>query len=70
MLATFTVFRCRDILLLRTYTLCPHEGKLKPDGLEFEDFEVEMSPRGSFLWLWNIGRMFDQNTAAGSIPSQ
>jgi len=64
------VLRRWNILLLRTDSLRPHEGKLQSDWLEFEDFEIEVLTRGGFLWLRDIGGVFDQNTDAMLASSQ
>lgn len=60
------VFRRQNVLFLSTNPLCPHEGKLQTDRLEFKDFEIEVLTRSSFFWLGNIVRMFDQNAMAAS----
>ena len=64
------MIRCRSTLFLGTDPLRPHEGKLQPDRLELKYFEIEVLTRGSFLWLRNIGGVFNQNADTVSISSQ
>jgi hypothetical protein len=66
----FMVLEYQNVLLLGAYTLCPHEGKLQTDGLEFEDFKIKMLTESRFLRLRDIVRVFDQNTAAVSESLQ
>ena len=52
------------VLFFYTNSLCSHEGDRELNGVEFEDFKVEVLTAARSGRLWYIDGMFEQDASS------